>query len=96
MPERWFPPGPPQSSYDLSEKEEAEEEEEEEEDDSFCTMHGSASCGSARRGSASRGSAKKRKEDYSKMPDDVFIKIYFSMLGLLGIYILLKLMMKKK
>jgi len=38
----------------------------------------------------------KKKEDYSKMPDDTLIKIYYSMLGLLGIYILLKLMMKKK
>jgi hypothetical protein len=36
------------------------------------------------------------KKDYSKMPDDILIKIYYSMLGLLGIYILLKLMMKKK
>lgn len=38
----------------------------------------------------------KKKEDYSQMPDDIVIKFYYSMLGLLGIYILLKLMTKKK
>lgn len=38
----------------------------------------------------------KQKRDYSKMPDDILIKIYYSMLGLLGIYILLKMMKKKK
>ena len=35
-------------------------------------------------------------KDYSKMPDDIGVKIYYSMLGLLGIYILLRLMLKKK
>ena len=34
--------------------------------------------------------------DYSKMPDNVLIKIYYSALGLLGLYILMRLMMKKK
>jgi hypothetical protein len=84
MPERWFPSSAPQSSYDLTEKED--------EDESFCNMHGStANCGPA-----AHGPTLKKKEDYSKMPNDIFIKIYYSMLGLLGIYILLKLMLKKK
>ena len=48
--------------------------------DPFCTMDG----------------PKPQKEDYSQMPDDIVIKIYYSMLGLLGIYILLRMMMKKK
>jgi hypothetical protein len=37
-----------------------------------------------------------KNKDFSKMPDDIGIKIYYSMLGLLGIYILLRLMLKKK
>jgi hypothetical protein len=36
------------------------------------------------------------KIDYSKMPDDTLIQLYYSMLGLLGLYILLRLMLKKK
>jgi hypothetical protein len=87
MPDSWFPESIPQSSYDIDkeapEEEEPEEEEpeEEEEEDSFCTMN---------------GPNENKKRDYSKMPDDIGIKIYFSMLGLLGIYILLRLMIKKK
>jgi len=34
--------------------------------------------------------------DYSKMPNDVVIRFYYSVLGLLGLYILLRLMMGKK
>jgi hypothetical protein len=34
--------------------------------------------------------------DYSQMPDDMIIKFYYSMLGLLGIYILIKMLIKKK
>jgi hypothetical protein len=34
--------------------------------------------------------------DHSKMPDDLLIKFYYSSLGLLGIYIFLKMMLKKK
>jgi hypothetical protein len=34
--------------------------------------------------------------DYSQMPDDIVIKFYYSILGLLGIYILLRMMIKKK
>jgi hypothetical protein len=34
--------------------------------------------------------------DYSKMPDDLWIKFYYSSLGLLGIYIFMKMMLKKK
>lgn len=36
------------------------------------------------------------KIDYSKMPDDIIIKLYYSALGLLGLYILLRLMIRKK
>jgi len=39
---------------------------------------------------------KEDKIDYSKMPDDTLIQVYYSMLGLLGLYILLRLMLKKK
>ena len=34
--------------------------------------------------------------DYSKMPDDLLIKVYYSSLGLLGLYILMKMFEKKK
>jgi hypothetical protein len=37
-----------------------------------------------------------RGADYSQMPNDVFIKIYFSSLGLLGLYIFLKMILRKK
>lgn len=36
------------------------------------------------------------KKDYSKMPDDVFLKIYYSSLGLLGLYIFLRLLERRK
>ena len=36
------------------------------------------------------------KVDYSKMPDDFLIKAYYSSLGLLGLYILMKMFEKKK
>jgi hypothetical protein len=39
---------------------------------------------------------KKNKKDYSKMPDDLLIKLYYSALGLIGIYLLLKIFLKKK
>ena len=35
------------------------------------------------------------KKDYSKMPDDTFLKIYYSSLGLLGLYMFLKLVERK-
>jgi hypothetical protein len=34
--------------------------------------------------------------DYSKMPDDLFVKLYYSSLGLIGIYLLLNILLKKK
>ena len=87
MPAAWFPDSHPISNYDLDleappdpEEEKKEDEKEEEEEDSFQTMNGQ----------------NEKKKDYSKMPDDIGIKIYYSMLGLLGIYILLRLMIKKK
>jgi hypothetical protein len=36
------------------------------------------------------------KVDYSKMPNDIVIRFYYSTLGLLGLYILLRLMLRKK
>lgn len=36
------------------------------------------------------------KVDYSRMPDNLLIKFYYSCLGLLGIYILIKMMLKKR
>jgi hypothetical protein len=36
------------------------------------------------------------KPNYSQMPADVFIKLYYSALGLIGIYLLLKIFLKKK
>ena len=36
------------------------------------------------------------KIDYSKMPDNLLVKIYFTSLGLLGLYIFFKMMKKKK
>jgi len=36
------------------------------------------------------------KKDYSKMPDDTFLKIYYSSLGLLGLYMFLKLLERRK
>jgi len=36
------------------------------------------------------------KVDYSKMPDNTFVKVYYSILGLLGLYLLLKLFDNKK
>ena len=36
------------------------------------------------------------KVDYSKMPDDLLVKVYYSSLGLLGLYILTKMFEKKK
>ena len=36
------------------------------------------------------------KKDYSKMPDDTFLKIYYSSLGLLGLYMFLKLVERHK
>jgi hypothetical protein len=41
------------------------------------------------------GSASSASIDYSKIPDDIFVKLYFSALGLLGIYIFLKMFQKK-
>lgn len=37
-----------------------------------------------------------QKIDYSKMPNDMGIKFYYSAIGLLGLYILILLMMRKK
>ena len=38
---------------------------------------------------------KSSKLDYSKLPDDKFVKFYYSIMTLLGMYIILKLLFKK-
>ena len=43
-----------------------------------------------------RSSLGASKVDYSRMPNDLFIKIYYSALGLLGIYIFLKMMLRRR
>jgi hypothetical protein len=86
MPKAWFPDvdGLRKSDYDYKEKKS---------DESFRTMDGTNKVQAyTKNNSTLKGS----KIDYSKMPNDVVIKFYFSMLGLVGLYILLKLMLKKK
>ena len=39
---------------------------------------------------------KNKIKNYSKMPDDIYIKIYYSALGLFGLYILMRLFKKNK
>jgi len=39
---------------------------------------------------------KNKIKNYSKMPDDIYIKIYYSALGLFGLYILIRLFKKNK
>jgi hypothetical protein len=86
MPAVWFPESKPLSSYDLDieappDPDEKSDEPEDEDEDSFCTINSVND---------------NKKNDYSKMPNDIVIKFYYSMLGLLGIYILLRMMVKKK
>lgn len=83
MPRYWFPDkdGQRKSDYDTSEPSKKK--------DGFRSINEEPyTIG----GSSLKGS----KIDYSKMPNDVVIKFYYSMLGLLGLYILLKLMLKKE
>ena len=47
-------------------------------------------------GDTSKSVLQPQKIDYSKMPNDIVIKFYLSMLGLLGMYILIRLMYKKR
>ena len=82
MPAAWFPDNKPLSSYDLDDMNNDEE---------FRTMHGSTASGQT-----PQLQINEEKKDYSQMPDDIIIKFYYSMLGLLGIYILLRMMVKKK
>lgn len=83
IPDSWFPPDKPSSSYDLDTSEDTDKGD-------------SKKGGGLFDGFRTMDEAKPQKEDYSQMPDDIVIKIYYSMLGLLGIYILLRMMMKKK
>jgi hypothetical protein len=61
----------------------------EDSDESFATMHSNSSILEPK---TLQGS----KIDYSRMPNDFFIKIYLSSLGLLGLYIFLKMMLRKR
>lgn len=81
MPAAWFPDSKPLSSYNLDIE---APDKDEEKKDAFCTMN------------HSKPMEYKKTEDYSKMPNDIVIKFYYSILGLLGIYILLRMMIKKK
>jgi hypothetical protein len=84
MPISWFSGGvPPKSSYDLSDPE------------GFQTMR-RENAQPATEENLKSSQLKGSKIDYSKMPDDVIIKFYYSMLGLLGLYMLLRLMIRKK
>jgi hypothetical protein len=82
MPDSWFTGGvPSKSSYDITED--------------FQTMRG-GNAEPATSTNLKSAPLKGSKIDYSKMPNDVVIKFYYSMLGLLGLYMLLRLMIKKK
>jgi hypothetical protein len=52
-------------------------------DESFCNRSDVSSLGATR-------------VDYSRMPNDLLIKFYYTSLGLLGIYIFLKMMLRKR
>jgi hypothetical protein len=82
MPASWFPRSKPKSTYNLKDP------------DTFCTMSTipGTNLTTQKQNTALEGS----KIDYSKMPNDVVIKFYYSVLGLLGLYILLRLMLRKK
>jgi hypothetical protein len=83
MPAAWFPSDKPQSSYDLEEMSKPDEE--------FCTINGCTT-----HGSTTQLQTNGERKDFSQMPNDIVIKFYYSVLGLLGIYILLRMMIKKK
>jgi hypothetical protein len=84
MPDSWFTGGvPSKSSYDTTDPE------------GFQSMRG-ANAQPATSANLKSSPLKGSKIDYSKMPNDVVIKFYYSMLGLLGLYMLLRLMIRKK
>ena len=84
MPTSWFGGGvPSKGSYDLTDPDAKE---------SFQTMRVKPATESSLKGSQLNGS----NIDYSQMPNDVIIRFYYSMLGLLGLYMLLRLMIRKK
>jgi hypothetical protein len=64
----------------------------EESEDSFTTIKANTASSSLFDSSTLKGS----NIDFGAMPDDFFIKIYLSSLGLLGLYIFLKIMLKKR
>jgi hypothetical protein len=82
MPNSWFPSidGLRKNDYDLSSPEK---------DESFINKNDNTFLKSKIQSQSST-------IDYSKMPNDYIIRFYYSMLGLLGLYILLRLMLKKK
>jgi hypothetical protein len=82
LPDSWFSDGvPSKSSYDITED--------------FQTMRG-GNVKPATSANLKSTPLNGSKIDYSKMPNDVVIKFYYSMLGLLGLYMLLRLMIRKK
>ena len=84
MPDNWFSGGvPPKSSYNTTDPE------------GFQSMRGE-NPQPATSANLESSPLKGSKIDYSKMPNDVVIKFYYSMLGLLGLYMLLRLMIRKK
>ena len=82
MPDSWFPniAGLKKADYDLSSPEREE---------TFINKSDTSV-------STSQLPSQASPIDYSKMPNDYIIRFYYSMLGLLGLYILLRLMLKKK
>ena len=90
MNKSWFPDvdGQRKGDYDTSDDNKA----------GFCNradVYG-ASSKSGLNPASLRGVSLKNSIDYSNMPNDIVIKFYFSILGLLGMYILLRLMLRKK
>jgi hypothetical protein len=94
MPNRWFPSSHPKSNYDLREPFTGYA------DATGASAAGSdaSAAGASAAGASAAGASAAGADatDYSKMPNDTGIQIYYSMLGLLGLYILLRLTLKKK
>lgn len=96
MPPSWFTNGvPAKSSYDLSDDVSGNKA-------GFCNKSdlnnsdGLKQGTMLQQGTGLQGTGKQHKIDYSQMPNDIVIKFYYSALGLLGLYILLRLMYRRK
>jgi len=85
----WFTiPGNPKPSSEQLKELEPEEEEEGEGEEEFTLMNSNSSLLNSKTLNGAN-------IDYSKMPDDILIKFYYSCLGLLCLYFLFKVLMKK-